>query len=65
MDCRNGVDGGQGFGEGADWTRSCDAIVQGCSAAYHADRHHFTMVYADYFFLEALYKLAGADTGMW
>ena len=49
----------------ADWTGDCDAIVQGCSAAYHADRHHFTMVYADYYFLEALYKLAGADIHMW
>ena len=49
----------------ADWTGDCDAIVQGCSAAYHADRHHFTMVYADYYFLEALYKLAGADVHMW
>ena len=49
----------------ADWTGDCDAIVQGCSAAYHADRHHFTMVYADYYFLEALYKLTGADIHMW
>lgn len=49
----------------ADWSHACDAIVQNCSAAYHADRHHFTMVYADYFFVEALYKLAGADIRMW
>ena len=49
----------------ADWTGDCDAIVQGCSAAYHAERHHFTMVYADYYFLEALYKLAGEDVHMW
>ena len=49
----------------ADWTGDCDAIVQGCSAAYYAERHHFTMVYADYYFLEALYKLAGEDVHMW
>lgn len=49
----------------ADWTGNCDAIVRNCSGAYHADRHHFTMVYADYYFLEALYKLAGAGIHMW
>ncbi len=49
----------------ADWTGGCDAIVQNCSAAYHVDRHHVTMVYADYYFLESLYKLAGAEIHMW
>ena len=52
-------------GSRADWTRDCDAIVQNCSASYHDARHHFTMVYADYFFLEALYQLSGADIRMW
>lgn len=42
-----------------DFSRDCDAIVQNCSASYHADRHHITMVYADYFFAEAVYKLRG------
>ncbi len=49
----------------ADWTENCDAIVQGCSSACHADRHHITMVYADYFFLESLYRLAGEEIRMW
>ncbi|MDO4291607.1 MAG: glycoside hydrolase family 88 protein [Eubacteriales bacterium] len=45
-----------------DFGPGCDAIVQNCSAAYHADRHHMTMVYADYFFAEALYRLRGGLT---
>lgn len=49
----------------ADWSENCDAIVQNCSGAYHDKRHHFTMVYADYFFIEALYKLAGTGVLLW
>ena len=44
-----------------DFSRNCDAIVQNCTGAYHSDRHHQTMVYADYYFVEAVYRLKGAD----
>ncbi len=46
----------------ADWTKNCDAIVQNCSASYHNPVHHTTMSYADYYFMEAIYKLT--DTGI-
>ena len=49
----------------ADWSCNCDAIVQNCSAAYHDSRHHFTMVYADYFYIEAIYKLNNTGILMW
>lgn len=49
----------------SDWTTDCDAIVQNCSGSYHDKRHHITMVYADYFFVEALYKLMGTDFLLW
>ena len=52
-------------GTRADWSEACDAIVQNCTAAYHDERHHFPMVYADYFFIEALYKLSGKDHLIW
>ena len=52
-------------GQRADWSDSCDAIVQNCSAAYHADRHHFTMTYADYLFIEAVYKLKNLGRLLW
>ena len=45
----------------ADWGTDCDAIVQNCSASYHDKRHHFTMSYADYFFMEAVFRLAGME----
>lgn len=49
----------------ADWGTDCDAIVQNCSASYHDKRHHVTMSYADYFFMEAVFKLAGMEFKMW
>lgn len=52
-------------GTRADWTRGSDAIVQNCTGAYHSEQHHFTMVYADYYFIEALYKLTGKGILLW
>lgn len=49
----------------ADWGRGCDAIVQNCSASYHNEKHHVTMTYADYYFMEAIYKLAGVGRLLW
>lgn len=42
-----------------------DSFVQNCSASYHTNEHHITMVYADYFYLEAMLKLSGRKPEMW
>ncbi len=49
----------------ADWGRSCDAIVQNCSGSYHNKEHHVTMSYADYYFIEAIYKLRNTGVLLW
>ncbi len=50
----------------ADWSQNCDAIVQKCTSAYHTPNgHHISMVYADYYFTEAMYKLAGEENLFW
>ena len=49
----------------ADFGRGCDAIVQNCSSAYHVQVHHENMSYADYFFMEAVYKVKGTGQFMW
>lgn len=51
--------------ERSNWEQDCDAIVQNCSSAYHTEKHHITMVYADYFFIEAVYKLKGTGILLW
>lgn len=48
-----------------DWSRECDAIVQNCSGAYHDHVHHITMSYADYYFIEAMYKLRNTGILLW
>lgn len=49
----------------ADWSQSCDAIVQNCSESYHSTKHHITMSYADYYFVEAIYKIKGIGILVW
>ena len=49
----------------ADWTEGSDAIVRNCSASYHNKVHHQTMTYADYYFMEAVYKLLNVGTLLW
>lgn len=51
--------------ERADWSQDCDAIVQNCTAAYHSGRRHITMSYADYYFIEAIYKLKKQGILLW
>ncbi|MFK0521796.1 glycosyl hydrolase family 88 [Paenibacillus illinoisensis] len=48
-----------------DWTPGCDCILQNGSAAYHAKSHHQSIIYGDYFFIEAIFKLKGTDLYIW
>ncbi len=43
----------------ANYGTDCDAILQNCTGAYHhIESRHITMVYADYFYIENLTKIA-------
>ena len=48
----------------ADWSDETDAIITHCSESYHAQRH-LTLVYADFFLVEAINKLKGFNTFLW
>lgn len=49
-----------------DWDESHDGVVTMCSGAYWSDKdRHVPMVYADYYFLEAVLRLSGKDTLLW
>ena len=48
-----------------DWSLETDAIVQKCTAAYHDNEHEFTIIYGDYFFIEAIWKLTGQELFLW
>ena len=42
-----------------------DNLVNYCTASYHAKEHHFSIIYGDFFFMEAIFKLKGSDFIVW
>ncbi len=47
------------------WDSSVDNILEKCTAAYHDERHEFSIIYGDYYFIEAVMKLTGKDLFIW
>lgn len=48
-----------------NWTRECDCILENGTGAYHSTEHHFNIIYGDYYFIEAIFKLKGNDIFLW
>lgn len=48
-----------------DFSRENDCILQKCTGAYHNENHEFPIIYGDYFFIEALFKLEDQDFFLW
>ena len=48
-----------------NWNEDEDNLLEKCTAAYHDREHEFSIIYGDYYFLEALMKLAGKDLFIW
>ncbi|MCT1402964.1 glycoside hydrolase family 88 protein [Paenibacillus sp. p3-SID867] len=48
-----------------EWSNDTDAIVQNGSGAYHSKTHHHAIIYGDYYFIEAIFKLKGNDLYLW
>ena len=42
-----------------------DNLLVNCSAAYHAEKHNFPIIYGDYFFTEAILRLCGKELFIW
>jgi len=42
-----------------------DYLLEKCTAAYHDENHEFSIIYGDYFFVEAIWKLTGEETFIW
>lgn len=49
----------------ANWDENVDNIIENCAVAYHSDEHDVGLVYADYFFIEAIFKLLGQGEFLW
>ncbi len=48
-----------------NWNEDEDNILTKCTAAYHDKEHEFSIIYGDYYYLEALMKLTGKDLFIW
>lgn len=48
-----------------DWSGDVDHLVTHGSAAYHNPNRHTPIIYGDYYFMEAVFKLKGDDLYLW
>lgn len=48
-----------------DWSPGTDHLVMNGSGAYHSRTHHHSIIYGDFYFMEAIYKLKGNDLYLW
>lgn len=47
------------------WDADIDNLLEKCTAEYHSEEHEFSIIYGDYYFIEALLKLSGQDLFIW
>ncbi len=52
-------------GMDCDYDPTHDELLGQCTAAFHDPEHNFPMIYADYFYIEALWKLTGKEFFIW
>ncbi len=51
--------------ERCNWDLACDHIVEKGTGAFHDERHEYPIIYGDYYFVEAVWKLTGEESFMW
>ncbi len=44
---------------------NADQLIEKCTAAYHDKDHEFTIIYGDYYFIEAIWKLVDKELFIW
>jgi len=48
-----------------DFSKDSDCFLQKCTAAYHDQEHEFCIIYGDYFFMEAIFRLKEESVYLW
>ena len=48
-----------------DYDPSHDELLTKCTAAYHDKAHEFPIIYGDYYYIEAIWKLTGREVFIW
>ena len=52
-------------GKDCDYDPSHDELLTRCTAAYHDRDHEFPIIYGDYYYIEAIWKLTGRELFIW
>lgn len=47
------------------WSEDCDNLLEKCTAAFHDKEHEFSIIYGDYYFIEAIWKLMDKELFIW
>lgn len=47
------------------WGSDRDELVEKCTAAFHDEKHEFPIIYGDYYFIEAIFRLTGEELFVW
>lgn len=53
------------YNERCNWSEESDNILEKCTAAFHDKEHEFSIIYGDYYFIEAIWKLSGQELFIW
>lgn len=48
-----------------DFSQDTDNLLTRCSASYNEKSHNYSIIYGDYFFIEAVFKLTGEGLFIW
>jgi len=48
-----------------NWDKESDNLLEKCTAAFHDKEHEFSIIYGDYYFIEAIWKLTGQEFFIW
>ena len=48
-----------------NWDENHDNLLEKCTAAFHDEAHEFSIIYGDYYFIEAVWKLTGEELFIW
>ncbi len=51
--------------ERCNWTLDKDNILEKCTGAFHDKEHEFSIIYGDYFFIEAIFKITDEELFIW
>ncbi len=48
-----------------NWSEACDQLLEYCSEGYYTGKNNISIMYGDYYFIEAVFKLTNEELFIW